>query len=377
MVSVGGWVFLPVLPLYLQRQHLPGAWIGLIIAAEPAARIAGTYPSGWLSDRIGRRRLLLLATAVYASSSLGLLLFINPVWLLLMRVAAGVGSALFWPSAEAGIADLVAPGRRGRAYAWQTAATTGGLTFGPLLGGLIGQANLTSVFAVSMAVFAASFMVLLVGMPPRLDSGRQPDPGPADLIRRLPLSHVLVASLALAGGFGVLSGVYETIWPLFMSGVGASEAVIGLSFAVYGVSVVAAQPLAGRLSDRFDRRRLALFALAAMALLAPVYPILTSVPPILALSVLEGLVISVARPAYSSLLMDHTEPGRRARAISAVSTALVAGQAAGSVMGGWSFGISPTLAFWLGGLAMLTLVGLGGLVYRKVANGAPRPALAG
>jgi MFS family permease len=158
----------------------------------------------------------------------------------------------------------------------------------------------------------------------------------------------VVGVAATVAGFTFLFGSYSTVWPLFMRGIGASDAQVGLSFTLFGLPLLLLTPLAGWMADRFDRRKLILLGFAGAGICAPIYPLLHSIPPVLLVGVVEAAMLSLADPAVGALVMEDVEPSRRAGVQGIVFTAQSAGEAAGALSGGWLFSLGVAVPFFTG-----------------------------
>src|SRR5207245_813362 len=94
--------------------------------------------------------------------------------------------------------------------------------------------------------------------------------------------------LILTAGVGLLAGIYDVIWSLYMRAIGASDPVIGLSFSLWALPLVIVTPLAGWASDRWDRRWLAAGSVGLTAMIGPFYPLLHNIPVVMAVGAVEA-----------------------------------------------------------------------------------------
>jgi DHA1 family multidrug resistance protein-like MFS transporter len=93
-------------------------------------------PMGMLSDRLGRRRLMLVGPLLTCCTALATVWVHHPLWFLLLRGLDGLGAAMLWPAAYAAIGDTVPPERRSRAMSFLNMTYMSGIALGPLVGGL-------------------------------------------------------------------------------------------------------------------------------------------------------------------------------------------------------------------------------------------------
>jgi DHA1 family multidrug resistance protein-like MFS transporter len=125
---------LPVLPIYFKEQGLDLATLGLVIAAWPAARLIGEPAFGWLADRTARVPLMvvgLVAAGVFGALPL---VWTGALPFIVLRAAAGLGTAIYDPAARGFLTDATPPARRGEAFGLYGAAQMGGLLLGPSIG---------------------------------------------------------------------------------------------------------------------------------------------------------------------------------------------------------------------------------------------------
>ncbi|HEY3963274.1 MAG TPA: MFS transporter [Planctomycetaceae bacterium] len=164
---LGFGIVLPLLPRYAKHFQVDGGTLGLLMASFSAMQFVFAPMWGRLSDRIGRRPVLILGLAGsaffyslfgYATSlgAAGQLLGLGVVpWLFICRIGAGIAGATI-STAQAYIADVTGPTERAKGMALIGAAFGIGFTFGPLLGApfVPGTAPATSAIAVDVAADA-------------------------------------------------------------------------------------------------------------------------------------------------------------------------------------------------------------------------------
>ncbi len=106
----------PVRILYAQSRGASLAIISAMASAFLLSNFAAQYPSGWLADRFGRRRVLVASLLVQAALSLVYLPITDPGLFVALRVVEGLAAAAVLPAARALVADAVPNERRGEAY---------------------------------------------------------------------------------------------------------------------------------------------------------------------------------------------------------------------------------------------------------------------
>src|SRR4051812_33345141 len=136
IVWLGFGALLPVLPIYFTEQGVDLAFLGLVIAAWPAARLVGEPVFGWLADRTARVPLMVVGLVATGIFSFLPLVFTGPLAFLLLRAGAGLATSVYDPAARGYVTDATPPERRGEAFGLYGAVQMGGLLVGPAIGAL-------------------------------------------------------------------------------------------------------------------------------------------------------------------------------------------------------------------------------------------------
>ena len=134
IVWLGFGALLPVLPLYFTQQGVDLAFLGLVIAAWPAARLVAEPFFGWLADRTARVPLMVGGLVATGFFSILPLVFTGPLAFLLLRAGSGLSTAAYDPAARGYLTDATPPERRGEAFGLYSAVQMGGLLLGPAIG---------------------------------------------------------------------------------------------------------------------------------------------------------------------------------------------------------------------------------------------------
>ncbi len=271
---VGFGMIMPVLPRLIEdvgRMTLAEATVigGWMYFAFAGAQFLFSPLMGNLSDRFGRRPLLLLAVfglgIDYVFSALAPSLF----WLFVGRAIAGLcGSS--YVIANAYIADVTAPADRAKAFGLIGAAFGVGFIAGPAIGGLLGELGPRVPFwaaaAVSLLNFAYGWFVLPETLTPdkrRAFEVRRANPfGTLKVFRTYPGVLPLCVVLFL---YMFASSVYPAVWPFWgIAKFGWSTYMVGLSLAAFGlVTAICQGTLTGPAVARWGEARVCLIGLVA------------------------------------------------------------------------------------------------------------------
>ena len=139
LVMAGQGVVAPVLPLFADEMGVGAAVIGLTLSFFALARLILNVPLGLLSDRYGRRVLLVSGPLVTAAGMYGSGFAGDIYQLLAWRFIAGAGSAMYMTGAQIYLADISTPENRGRFIGTNQGALLLGTAVGPAIGGFAAE----------------------------------------------------------------------------------------------------------------------------------------------------------------------------------------------------------------------------------------------
>jgi MFS transporter, DHA1 family, multidrug resistance protein len=350
MVNVGASIMTPFLPVYAKSFGATlGIEIGLFTSMFLLTRVFMNYYSGKQSDRLGRKKLIVLGIAICVLSCF---LYAIPVgWYAILGVRAlqGVGSALVWIPSTALLGDLTPKGKRGFAMGVYTSLSMAGWVLGPGLGGAV-QGYFRTVSLMSLegsfqAVFftfgllqaAALAAVLIFIKEPRVsDAGKtEMEVNP---IMDVKLKRSLLVMSLLVFSFAFIVALIEPLLVYHAQrafGLSADEVISSMTvvYLASGGLVIGAQLIAGLLSDRYSKKVIiAVSAIAAQAL-AFLMPFAANVMNVGVLIVLWYGFFSLATPAYLALLQDLFPQRLRGTLTGAFLTIFDLGSLVGPVLG--------------------------------------------
>jgi MFS family permease len=342
LTSMGVSFFLPILPLYLASHGASSLLVGVIFAAGVTGRALVQYPAGWLSDRYGRRPLLVFGLLVYAAIFPLYLFSFPPLALIAVRFLHALAGGTVNISATALMADLTESEGRGKAFGWLRASDMAGVLLGPALGGLVAGLRLDAVFvgAALVCLLALPLMLRLPAPAPRRQSREEEPPVSAWRLLRLLLPIALLG----APVYWVF-GTYDSVWSLYLSSRGASPFLVGVSFATYALPILLLGGLAGGLADRLGALRAGTLALLTYGLLAATYPFISSVPLLIVIGFLEGTLTAAGNPALMAEVSRRAPAGAQGRTQGLYSLLLNSAEVVGAVAGGGLYLRGPVYAF--------------------------------
>jgi len=266
-------VVIPVLPRLIEGfshgEHAQAVRTGGLLSLVWALmQFVFTPIQGALSDRYGRRPVLLLSMTGLGLDYILMALAPNLAWLFVARAISGMTAASF-STANAYIADVTVPEKRSAAYGMMGAAFGIGFVLGPALGGYAGSFDPRLPFWVSAALSLLNALYGYFILPESLPKERR---APFSITRASPLgslrllsSNAQMAGLALAHFFYMVAhNVYPAVFVWFtMYRYGWSTRLNGLALAATGAaSIVVQGGLVGPVVKRLGERRAVLVGLS-------------------------------------------------------------------------------------------------------------------
>jgi MFS family permease len=382
VVMLGFGIIVPFLPYYAQMLGTTsGLEVGLLTSAFLLTRTFLAAPAGALSDRLGRKRLILAGLLIYTVVSV--LFGTAQSWqeLLVYRAIQGVASAMVWPPATALIGDLTPPGRRGNAIGIYNAISMSGWAIGPGVGGSIKwyaenvlhmgllDSYRAPFYACAIASAAALLLVVFTVKSPQVSAapgGKKP------LQMRLPFREIdekyrktIIAMLFVGLSYGFATAFIEPLLAYFVQheyALSYSEATDSMSviFTVAGVIMLFTQLYAGRLADRFSKRKMIAIFTSLAQLFTIVMPISKNVTEIGVMMSIRSALYSMTSPAYTALQQDLFPRRVRGALTGLFETFFGVGSFLGPIIGFIVYdNISHSMPFLLSGiLGLLTIFAL-------------------
>lgn len=275
--SMGIGIIIPVAPQLIMQ--LSG--LGLAEAASIAGWLTLTYASmqfvfspilGNLSDRFGRRPILLASLAALAADYVLMGWAPTLAWLFLGRLIAGIAGATF-STANAVVADVIPAEDRAKYFGLNGAAWGMGFIFGPIIGGLLGAYGARVPFFVAAMFTAINFMiaffVLRETLP--LDKRREFSLRRANVLGALRSINAIPGAAILLIVLFMYQMGHDTLPSTFtwmtMAKFDWAEREIGLSLAILGLGTAVVQGgLVGRMSKALGEYRTAFIGLIGGAI---------------------------------------------------------------------------------------------------------------
>jgi len=419
---VGFGIVLPVLPLYARRYHASAATAGALVAAFSLAQLLASPIWGRVSDRVGRKPVLIVSLVGTALGSLCTGLAAGLPLLFVGRLVDGASGASV-SVAQASVADIARPDQRARLFGLLGAAFGLGFVLGPALGGLLAPISPRLPFFAAALVAGVNALVAVRRLPetrrahgsppgpaagsagPRTADGASPGPGPGAAVptagqtaasrpgpadgtggaipgrrrvgpgaprpagrqaawRALPVLTLIGVSFLSLVAFSAFEGTFS----LFsQSRLGLHESSAYFVFFIIGVLIALVEiglvhPVVHRLGERGALQAGLILNAAGLALLPAVHSRWWLAPSLILLTAGEGLIT----PTLASTVAGQVEPRERGEVLGVQQSAGGLARVIGPSLGGVVFGaFGPGMPYAAG--AVVVAVAAAGLAL------APRP----
>ncbi len=359
-IVVGLGMVIPLLPFYAARFGASPAEVALLFAIYSACQFIAAPLWGRISDRVGRKPVLLVCYAGTAATYVWLAQVGSLAEMFASRAAAGA-MAGWLATGQAWVADSTDAHGRARGMGLLGAAFGIGFVIGPALGAVAVGGEAPNFSLPILMSAAASGMALIIGAilvpEPVRHVVREGELAPTALrVLAMPLILLLLAVYFI--GYFVFSGMESVLalWADRMLGLGPRD--VGLLLAFAGVCMVVVQGgLVGRLVRRFGEERLILTGLVALAAgLLAIPPSASAVMMMPALALL-ALGQGIANPSLQSLVSRAVPASWRGGTMGALQSANSMGRILGPVWAGFAFSaLGPDWPFVSGAFLLLPAV---------------------
>ena len=311
-------VVIPLLPFYAQSFGAPEWQVFVLFSAYSLGNFFAEPLWGRLSDRIGRRPVLMMTIAGNGLSYLALA-FAPTIWAALgIRFASGLLAGNI-STIQGYVADVTPPERRAARMGLMGAAFSMGFVTGPTIGGLLAHPEagtagfrppLYFAFALCVIAFLGVLRFVRETRPLHSDTPQRGRlEGVRDAFRNPVIWRVISVSLISVGGFAGMEASFG-LWSEAKFDWGPRE--IGLCFMVIGLSAAFAQSvLAGRLARRFGETVVLMGGLALIGLGFAVQPFVTVWPIAVIAMITVALGQSLTFPNIGAIISHASPPDRQ------------------------------------------------------------------
>jgi MFS transporter, DHA1 family, tetracycline resistance protein len=315
-------ILLPILPYFVKSFGASDFVVGLLFSTFAACQFLAGPIWGNVSDRIGRKRVLIVSQIGATIGWFMLALAHSIGMVFLARIIEGCSGGNLSVT-QAYVADLVEPKDRGRAFSYVGASFSAGIVFGPVLGGVLFQRfGFSAPFLAAAALQFVTLIVTIIMLPESRSADRTQvatfgqiraslaDPNVAPI-----LLQMWAFSLALYAWFAIFA-------LLMQAALGFSPSQTSYLFATFGVLSVFLQLGPGpRLIDRAGDRRSSNIGISLALIAFLLVPFIHNLATMLPTYLLFATGMAIARPALTSILSAGAPENQRGT-ILGVSSAL-------------------------------------------------------
>jgi MFS family permease len=353
---VGFGIVMPILPFWAREYGASATTLGWLAATYAAAQFLFAPLWGALSDRAGRRPVL-LGTIAGTTLSLALLALANGIAMLFAaRLLAGLFAANF-SVASAYVSDVTPPEQRTGRMALLGACFAIGFTLGPALAGPLSLLGVHAPIVVAAALSAANLVYawLRLAEPEKLDVAGAADAAPPEAARGprfAALADPRVRAIALANlAFSLAVTQLESMFQYFMvDRFGWNAFRVSLLLVAMAVVMGGVQGGMRRIVPRFGEARLVVAGALAMAAAFALIPEMTSVALLLLPLALSAIGRAIAQPSMMGLVSRAAHAGNRGAVMGAFASMASLARVFGPIAAGWLYDRDIAYPFWLAAL---------------------------
>lgn len=350
----------PVLPLYVKALGGKEFIIGLISAFSPLAGILFSFPVGILSDKIGKKKLLVVSGFIFLISPLLYLSVYSPIWLIPIRFFHGIATAILGPVVSAIIVTSYSK-TKGEKLGIYSSSTLIGRTLAPMLGGFILSyffnpgIEIISYKLVYLAAFLLAIPVFILILFIKTEKNNNSKITANDFYLDLKyfFENKKLFSTAIVEMATYFSyGAFETYLPIYLSQNNIPIYQIGIIFSLQILSIAISKPFFGKLSDKIDKRKQILFGILTLGIAIGILGFFQSIISAIVIGIIFGLGLSFSTIATSTYVAEITKKDKLGTSLGGLSSIMDIGQTIGPLLTGI---IITYFSFKLGFISSLLL----------------------
>jgi MFS transporter, DHA1 family, tetracycline resistance protein len=382
---VGFGIVIPVLPLYAKEFNASEATVGVLLAIYSAMQFIFAPILGKLSDRVGRRPVLLyslIGTSIgfvlmglAPRMPIGFALFgLAPtlVWLFIARIIDGISGGNI-STAQAYIADVTPPDQRSRGMGLIGAAFGLGFIFGPAIAAILSHISPEAPFFFAAALAAANATAVYFLLPESLSDEHRADPSRRATISEIfresgswNLKAIMATYFFATVAFAMLTASYALFASLRFD---FDVTHTGYMFTYVGVlGAIIQGGLLGRLVKAFGEKNLAVAGTAVFAISLFALPLSSTIPALVLASTGIAIGNSLTTPTLNGLASKSVSPVWQGRVLGLMASVASLARIIGPVLGDYLLGRdrNPSLSvdhygrtpYWTSGAIMLIALAL-------------------
>ncbi|MBS1252908.1 MAG: Tetracycline resistance protein, class C [Anaerolineales bacterium] len=358
VVMLGYGIIIPILPFYIESMGAGGMELGLLAASYAVMRLIFGPIWGGLSDRVGRKPILLIGILGYVITMVWFGLATQLWMLFAARILAGILSSATAPTTMAYIGDSAPEEERGGGMGLLGAAGGVGTILGPAMGGFLADTSLSLPFFIAAGLALLSLILAVIFLPESYPAPEQEVEEKEAIIDLrawwqalfTPVGTLFILTFISTGGLMIFANVFG-LYGLERFGYGPDQ--VGIIMMVLGlVSALTQGLLAGPATKHWGDERVIKIGLLATALGFGLLLLANSFVTVILTTAFFAVTYSMTNPALLSLTSRRaTIPQGIAMGLSNSFVSL--GRIVGPILGGIALDIRLGLPYIIGAAIML------------------------
>jgi MFS family permease len=328
----------PVWPIYINSLGASMTELGLVFSISNAVAAVMQIPSGFLSDKYGRKRLHALGTLLAAFPPLMYTLVNNWLDLVPWVMLSGFATGIYIPIRWAIIADASSTKTMAKVYGWTNISWLIGSTIAPFIGGV--AADLLGIrspfYAYSILIFAVFPLTLLMQETRRKPQSKaiEQKSGNVNFVDAYLFTVVIFSLINIIQGIGI--GVTSPVIPVFVEkNFLVDYTFIGVLYGIgFGVASIVVQIPSSKLSDLFDRRKVMFVTFGASAPFFLLFAYSRNTIELIILMFLSNAILNSSWLAFQTLMMEATPSSKWGLVNGVSATTFWIGLMAGNALSG-------------------------------------------
>ncbi len=357
VVMLGYGIVIPILPFYIENMGAGGTELGLLVASYAVMRLIFGPIWGILSDRFGRKPILMIGIFGYAITMFWFGLATQLWMLFAARILSGILSSATAPTTMAFIGDSTSESERSGGMGLLGAAGGIGTILGPVLGGFLADDSLATPFFLAAGLAMLSLVLAAIFLPESLPKKDQP--GSKRLFELQTwhdavihsIGHLLTLTFVSTCGLMIFSNVFG-LYGLARFEYGPKD--VGVMMMVLGaVSAVTQGVIAGPSSKKWEDERIVQLTFLANVFAFIFMLLANTYWSVMLATTFFAFTIAMQVPALTSLTSQRAEiPQGVAMGLSNAFVSL--GRIVGPLIGGFIFDVNIQLPFLSGAAIMFS-----------------------
>lgn len=332
----------PVLPIFSSHLGADPSGVGIVASISAFTGIIASIPAGILSDRLGRKKMLIVSSIVFATAPFLYLFVTNIIQLAIIRFYHGLATAIFIPVSLALVSDLFHK-ERGERIGWFSTSTLLGRFLAPIVGGgIIGvlvfnpRMSFRVVYLVCGITGIIAFLLAL-RLPNTVESGNTKRKWQETIteFKTVISNRTILITSAVEASILFAYGTFETFLPIYSIRAGISAYEVGIFLSSQVITLALTKPIMGRFSDRHGREPQIFLGTLIGAFCIGSFSLFKSFLPLLILSILFGLSLSIVTSATSAFIAGLSRHETHGSAMGILGSIMDIGHTTGPLISGF------------------------------------------